>query len=256
MSITKDYQAEIQKLEQNTVIAVISTDCVDRDGEVVLPQGLRKAQFQGNPIVLWTHDRKTFLPIGSCLWIKAEPHRLVAKYRLTDKTQLGKDIFGLLQDGVLKAHSINLNPIQSSPPTAQEIAERPDWASCRMVHRVWEMLEFSVCSIPCNPEALALAVAKCAPETKAWLGKAWEAEEDCIEWGDGGIPIPKQFNDILDNPQAVIDPHGVLKTEPEPQRIRQPEYCRSLSDIRKELQAVIDNAAKPSDILRMLKGQA
>ena len=36
-------------------ISLISSDAIDRDGEVVLPKGLELAYFQKNPIVTFAH---------------------------------------------------------------------------------------------------------------------------------------------------------------------------------------------------------
>ena len=109
-SIHKEYEAEVQALAKGEVIAVISTDSVDWAGDVMLPQGLVKRQYQGNPIVLYGHDGAQKLPIGTCSWVKAEPRRLVAKYRITDKTQLGRDIYSLMQDGVLRRIRYDSSP--------------------------------------------------------------------------------------------------------------------------------------------------
>jgi phage head maturation protease len=241
-SIRKDFRdvkVEVESLPDGSrqVVAIISTDSVDRDGEVVLPKGLVKQQFQGNPIVLYSHDRKS-LPIGSCNWIKAFPNFLKGCYRVTDKTQLGRDVFGLIQDGVLKAHSINFLPIESSPPTTKELIERPDWQGAKLIHRKWELLELSVCSIPCNPEALALAVAKCAPETRAELGKAWEPEESCVEWG------------------VATTVEKTIEEKPAPKQLRQPTRCVSWSEARKHLNEALSNAATVDDFMRILRGKA
>jgi phage head maturation protease len=167
--------------DSREVVAVISTDTVDRDGEVMLPSGLVKKQYAGNPVVLYGHD-KTLPPIGMARWIKSSGNKLIAKYYISDKTELARDVFGLMQDGVLRAHSIGFLDTEATAPTREELAERPDWKDCRRVVRQWELLEFSVVPIPCNPDCLALAVAKCAAETRKILGAAWEPEPDCIEW--------------------------------------------------------------------------
>jgi len=158
--LTKVFDSPLQlEPDTRTVVAVISTDTVDRDGEVVLPRGLRKKAFQGNPVVFTNHDYFS-LPIGKALWVKAEPRRVLAKYQISDKTPEARDVWALLRDGILQAHSIGFISHGATPPTPEEIATRPDWAGARLVHRDWELLEFSVVGVPANPEALALAVSK------------------------------------------------------------------------------------------------
>jgi phage head maturation protease len=162
--IKKVYSAELQVEDsKREVLAVISTDAVDRDKEVVLPKGLKRKNYAGNPVVFLNHDWQSnplSLPIGKSLWVKADGNKILAKTYISDKTQLARDVFGLLQDGVLNAFSVGFLPLVSSAPTAKEIKARPDWSSAKSVIREWDMIEYSVVGMPCNPEALALAVSK------------------------------------------------------------------------------------------------
>lgn len=208
-----------------TVVAIINTDSVDRDNEVVLPSGLQRLNYAGNPVVCWGHDYQS-LPVGTTQWIKGDGKQLIAKYRVSDKTQFARDVWGLLQDGVLRAHSIGFVPIEQSPPTQQEMLERPDWKGCRNVVRKWELLEFSLVAIPANPEALALAVSKgYDPETlKVFDG-----------WGQ---PLAEMWID-----------------EPVKKDIPQPKFARSWKEIERQLQKVIANLATEEEIFDMLRGR-
>lgn len=141
------------------VVSIISTDAIDRDGEVVLPSGLKKKNYAGNPVVLVNHNYES-LPIGKSLWIKTAGDKVLAKTYITDKTQLGQDVFGLLQDGILNAVSIGFVPSKSGAPTEKEIKARPELAAAKNMIREWELLEYSFVTVPCNPEALTLAVSK------------------------------------------------------------------------------------------------
>ncbi len=157
--ILKTYSAELTvDAGKREVLAVISTDAIDRDNEVVLPKGLKKKNYAGNPIVLFGHDTKC--PIGKCLWVKEADGKILAKTYISDKTQLSRDVFGLMQDGVLSAFSIGFSSLKSSPPSPSEIKARPDLKDVRKIHREWEMFEYSVVPIPANPQALTLAVSK------------------------------------------------------------------------------------------------
>jgi len=158
--ITKSTDSHLEVNEgKREVLAVISSDAVDRDGEVVSPRGMKKKNFSGNPVVMKNHDYSS-LPIGKALWVKADGNKVLSKYRVSDATQEARDVFGLLQDGTLKAHSIGFISHYKSKPTTKEINERPDLADAKLIHRDWSLHEFSVVGVPCNPEALALAVSK------------------------------------------------------------------------------------------------
>jgi HK97 family phage prohead protease len=183
--VTKTFDGAIDDVNvgKREVVAVISTDAIDRDGEVVSPKGMKKKHFAGNPVVMVNHDYQT-PPVGKALWVKADGNRILAKYTITDKTQLGRDVFALIQDGILSAHSIGFISNYSSKPTTKEVNERPDLKGAKLIHRDWNLLEFSVVGIPANPEALTLAVSKgvVSDETLKCLtyGKCKEGNETAV----------------------------------------------------------------------------
>lgn len=140
------------------VVAAISADTVDRDGEVVVPSGMRRRGHSGMT-VFYNHDTK--LPIGSCQWVKASAGRLLAKHRFTDRTELGRDMFALVQDGVLRSYSIGFLPMSAgTAPTDAELREHPGWKGARRVFRDFDLLEYSLVGVPANPDAVQIAVAK------------------------------------------------------------------------------------------------
>ena len=161
----KAFEGQIIEVEagKREIVACISTAAVDRDGEVVMPMGLVKKNYSGLT-VFYNHD--TALPIGSALWVKHSGGRVLAKYRTTDKTQFGRDMFALAQDGILNGYSIGFMPREYSAPSSAEIAGRPELKDVQRIYRQWELLEFSLVGIPANPEAVTLAISKkVSPET-------------------------------------------------------------------------------------------
>jgi phage head maturation protease len=138
------------------VVAIISTDSVDREKDVLLPKGLRRKNYAGMTID-YNHDKN--LPIGVSKWVKAEPHRVISKYRVSDKTDFSRDVFNLLQDGVLRYHSVDGKCYAASKPTSDEVRINKTWDGARII-RDWEMYNFTVCTVPQNEDAVALMVAK------------------------------------------------------------------------------------------------
>jgi phage head maturation protease len=156
---TKDeIDVELQEGSRE-IIATVSTDRIDGDGEIVLPKGVDFSRFRKNAVVYFNHDYKA-LPIGRALWIRAKDREIISKYQITDKTQLAREVFGLLQDGVIRAHSIGFESHMPSAPSVQELRFHPEWKGARAIHRKTLLLEFSVVGIPCNEDALAIAVSK------------------------------------------------------------------------------------------------
>jgi HK97 family phage prohead protease len=167
--LRKAFEGQLIEVQpgKREIVACISTSAVDRDGDVVLPEGLIRKNYAGLT-VFYNHD--TALPLGSAQWVKKSGDRVLAKYRCTDKTQFGRDMFALAQEGVLNSYSVGFLPQEFSNPTADEITRRPELKKARRIYRQWELLEFSLVGIAANPEATMLAISKkVAPETLAVL---------------------------------------------------------------------------------------
>jgi hypothetical protein len=69
-----------------TDVSVVSTDHVDRDGEVILPGGLDLNEFRQNPVVAWAHDYSQ-LPLGKAKWIRPKGNGLIAMTQFARKPQ-------------------------------------------------------------------------------------------------------------------------------------------------------------------------
>lgn len=142
---------------QQEVVAILSTDTVDRDQEVVLPSGIDLRAYRKNPVVLFGHQMS--LPVARALYTQIQDEKLIAKAKFAS-TQFAQDIFKLYQEKVLRAFSIGFMPKTGGPPDEKEILEKPAWAKARWIIRTSELYEFSCVSVPANPEALATAVSK------------------------------------------------------------------------------------------------
>ncbi len=149
-----------------TVTAVISTPAPDRAGDIVEPTGLaNRDEFLLNPVVLWAH-RRELPPVGRCVSLDVQPHRVVAVTRFAAGVPLAEDVFRLYEQGVLRGWSVGMLPRRATP--------RPGRRGVRV--ESWDMLEYSAVPIPENPEALTLAVQKGLVTDRrllAWLGDAF-----------------------------------------------------------------------------------
>ncbi len=182
--LRKAFEGQLLEVQpgRREIVACISTAAVDRDGDVVLPDGLVRKNYSGLT-VFYNHD--TSLPLGSAQWVKKSGERVLAKYRCTDKTQFGRDMFALAQDGELNSYSVGFLPGEYSSPTPEEMARRPELKKARRIYRQWELLEFSLVGIPANPEATMLAISKkVAPETWAILQRTAAAQKGLEVTGD------------------------------------------------------------------------
>jgi len=185
-------------VEERTVTATINTATVDRQKEVVLPNGADLERYQKNPIVLWAHQYSE-TPIARCLWIKKSRKSIVAKAKFA-QTEKADEIFQLYRDGYLSAFSIGFIAKKWREPSPEDIKKHPEWAEAKRVIEQWELLEFSAVPVPANPEALVVAVKsndiKISPETKAELGLEDEQDDDeeatFIVWDSPGFDVHKR----------------------------------------------------------------
>lgn len=149
---------------ERSVVSRINTACVDRYGTVICPEGVDRAAFLKAPAVLCNHGQSNDgLPVGRCLWIRY----MKADRTLVAKTQFLEDsysdgLFRMAQAGVMNGYSVRILPdvMSCSAPTSQELRKEPDLAACWMMIRKCELAEYSIVSVPGNPEALAMAVSR------------------------------------------------------------------------------------------------
>lgn len=153
-------KAEVDDADKKakTLVVKISTDSRDRDNEVILPSGIRKVNFDANPVVLWAHMYHA-APIAKALWTKVDGSRLLSKPQFANY-DFAQMVYDLYVDGFMKAWSIGFIPAEgkSRRPNEEDLKARPDWAGVNWIHEECELLEYSAVPVPCNPDALALAV--------------------------------------------------------------------------------------------------
>jgi|CXWL01.1.fsa_nt_gi HK97 family phage prohead protease len=176
--IQKSFPIEIRKSADGQYTVVVSTDAVDRDKDIIDPQGWRLANFRLNPIVLWQH-RRDLPPIGKAPDIRVSGSRLIATMECPPAgvSPLADEINGLMAAGFLHSASVGFLPIRSvynAERDGLDILEA-------------ELLEFSIVNIPSNAEA---RVQRCVgescnlPAMKSWLSGARKAPCSC---GNGDV---------------------------------------------------------------------
>ncbi len=162
-TIRKRFVADLGvKLEDRSVVASISSISVDRDGDVLIPQGCDATDFLKSPTVFFNHDYN--LPIGKCTTIKRSQTQLQATTVFAKRPEnhagdwLPDTLLSLFQQGVIHGFSVGFAPIEGRKPTAKDKQLFGDHVS--HVHSKWKLLEYSVAPLPANQDALALAVSK------------------------------------------------------------------------------------------------
>jgi len=160
---SKNLQASIRKSSKaSTFVATITTDSVDRDGEVVIPAGMNSRDYERNPVLLYEHDVKQ--PIGKMMKMKRGDRSIEAEFALAPRpdNHVGEwfpdTVASLMEFGALNTMSIGFLGLESRPASKAD-SERYG-TGVRRVYGKWKLLEVSVVSVPANQDAIVTAVRK------------------------------------------------------------------------------------------------
>lgn len=160
-SLPVEYQFEPGERAE---VSVLTSQTVDKSGEVVLPEGLELDSYRRSMIVLWNHDKNK--PVASCGWIKHFKDHIRAKTIYPEKPDdvdtpwFTDQVWAMTKSSppILRCKSIGFLPLAPlREPTAQELEDHPDWAGAG----VWEkslLLEYSCVYNGCNDDALVTAI--------------------------------------------------------------------------------------------------
>lgn len=152
MLVRKGKVAESQEIigEERAVVSYITTDRVDRDREIVHPEGAILDDYRKNPVVLWAHNYRG-LPIGKNIWIKSDKRGLKAK-TIFASYEFADQVYILYQGEFLRAWSIGFVPV--------DFKEGSEDSDIRGEYNEWVLLEYSAVPVPSNPDAITVAVSK------------------------------------------------------------------------------------------------
>lgn len=131
-----------QKLNDGEVEFIVSTNSWDSHGERINVDGINTNEYKKNPVVLWGHDGFN-LPIAKATKVWKDGGKLMARAKFYLKDEFARKVYEYIVDGFLNAVSIG--------GTVDE------WASDGLTINKMTMKEFSVVSVPANPDAVATA---------------------------------------------------------------------------------------------------
>jgi HK97 family phage prohead protease len=151
---------EVQLARSRVKRFVITSNEVDRDGDVVLPKGLELDEYASNPVFLWAHQFH-MPPVGKCVGMTRNGEESIWADFEFATDEFAERIFKLYDQKFLNAVSIGFKSLQIGPPDSSLFMTRPDVAQkCQRVIYRAKLLEVSCVPIPSNPDALQVAVTK------------------------------------------------------------------------------------------------
>src|SRR5262249_44316969 len=140
-------------------VSWITTEEIDREGEIVVARGMNDSHFRLNPIVTMQHCYY-LPPVGKSLWRKRARDGPLAGIKA--KTQYPKrpddwpheqwdpdTVFALVKAGLLQGKSIGFIRLKSHAPSSHEIAADPDLAQVTRIIDEWLLIEYACTFLPC-----------------------------------------------------------------------------------------------------------
>lgn len=161
----KQMSSVVQPMADRQLRFVISTAGIDRDGDVIDQDGWELINYRANPVVLWAHDA-SHMPLAKAVEIDVIEGKLCATVEFVpaDVPHVGEKAeaaLRLYKLGFMSAVSVGFRPLEFE--VAKDRADEDDWFPPFNFKRQ-ELMEFSLVTVPANPEALILV-----PETTADL---------------------------------------------------------------------------------------
>lgn len=136
-----------------TVRMCISTEDVDRQGHVILQNGISKENYRLNPVILWDHGDDYKLPVANSIDLQGQltvetdgkATWAVAHHVRDDKMSM--QIFDAIVCGLLRASSIGVQPISGGKAYAEDGSEI-------LIFDRTDMFEWSYTAIGVQPRAV------------------------------------------------------------------------------------------------------
>lgn len=190
-------QTKAEELEERTVRFKISSEVVDRDGDILIAKGCDFENFKKNPQFLGFHNQHDY-PLGipknwgvegksvycdvyfpTIQELSSNPAEASEKAKLVDFT------YHCYKTGMLNAVSVGF--------IAKDVV--PNKETGGFIIKDWELLEFSAVAVPANQDAIAQAVKSFGND----FAKSFITEEK------SGRKISAQTRAILDKIKACGD---------------------------------------------------
>lgn len=143
---------------------VISSEEVDRHGDVVSAAGWQLAAYRQNPVFLWAHDY-TRPVIGRAAAVWPEPGLLLARMEFAP-TDFAAEVAALYRSGYQQGVSVGFKPLRYAERRQESTGA---FLGIRFLEQ--ELLEVSAVPVPANRQALRRAMAQ-SPRLGDYLCRA------------------------------------------------------------------------------------
>ena len=226
---TDAYIEKASKLTEGEVEFIVSTGALDAYGEKIDVGGINLKDFKKNPVVLFGHDSFN-LPIAKATKVYKDGDKLIARAKFYLKDEFPRKVYDYIVDGFLQAVSIG--------------GMVDEWGEDGMTIKRMTMKEFSVVSIPANPEALVLN--KSLDDNEITELKALASRYARKQFSDDNVNQLKKDVNTLKSLVATLE--EVVQNEPNEQQAT----TQTLRIALKQNQAVDKQAEQISKSIKVI----
>jgi HK97 family phage prohead protease len=181
---------------------VISTDEVDRHGDMIMAEGWRLESYRRNPVFLWAHDYARPV-IGRAVQTWTKPHLLLARMEFAP-THFAQEVAMLYRSGYQRGVSVGFKPLQYEERRHEKTGA---FLGIRFLEQ--ELLETSAVPVPANRNALRRALTE-APRVGEYLRRLGSGR-GAEPFSTGGVPPALEA--LWPELSAGIDEMGKLAGE-------------------------------------------
>lgn len=143
--------------DQRIVKGIVTTDSPDLDDEVVVPDGLDMSYFPGRVKAVYLNHNYSDLPVATCRRLVKADRGMYCSTFIT-KRGIGDDLLTAIEEEAVRGFSIGFKVLEATSPSPEE--QRRYGAAVDTVIRRAKLLEYSIVSMPANPDALMSLVGK------------------------------------------------------------------------------------------------
>ena len=146
---------ELMEESAGAMTFILSTDDVDRHGDIIAADGWLLEAYRSNPVFLWAHDHRR-PPIGKAAQVWREPHRLLGRLEFAP-TAFAQEVAALYRGGYQRGISVGFKPVRY-----QERRDEKTGTFLGLRFLEQELLEVSAVPVPANRGALRRLVGEVA----------------------------------------------------------------------------------------------
>jgi len=137
-----------------------SDDTVDRYGDVILASGWRLSDYVKNPVIMAFHDYSRW-PIGVADAVGIVDNALMidCEFDPPDVDEAADLVFRKIKQGTVKSGSVGFSwsqCIMANEKGAEQYFK--NYPQARRIFLEQDLIEFTICPLPANPNALAASV--------------------------------------------------------------------------------------------------